>query len=169
MKRIIIILSIFILIITGCENMKNTPTAKVEEFLGKYQRMDIDVLEDLKNSIKKDKTMNEEQKKDYQTLLEKQYQNLSYKIKKEEIRNSTAIVEVEIEVFDYQTSINHSKKYYQEHEKDNDNYINYKLSELKKVTSRVKKDLTFQLEKENNMWQIKELSQTDIEKIHGLY
>ena len=50
--------------------------------------------------------MNEEEKKEYKMLLEKQYQNLSYKIKNEEIVGNNATVEVEIEVLDYATSIN---------------------------------------------------------------
>ena len=62
--------------------------------------------------------MTEEQKKEYKSLIEKQYQNLSYKIKNEEIVGNNATVEVEIEVLDYATSINNSKKYFLEHESE---------------------------------------------------
>lgn len=182
MKKIIILLLLSVLIVTGCENMRNTPTSKVEDFLGKYQRMDPDVIEDLKNSISEDKYMTENQKKEYQAILEKQYQNLSYKIKKEEIINNTATVEVEIEILDYQTSINNSKKYYEEHieefeKKDtdinkmdeNEKYIDYKISELKKVTTKIKENIIFRLTNEDNLWSIEELDSKDIAKIHGLY
>lgn len=171
MKKIIIIL-LSILAITGCENMRNTPTSKVEDFLGKYQRMDTDVIEDLKISLSKDKHMTTEQKKEYQALLEKQYQNLSYKIKKEDIIDNNATIEVEIEVFDYQTSINNSKRYYEEHLEefeDNKKYLDYKISELKKVTTKVKENITFHLTKEKNIWTIEELNEKEISKIHGLY
>lgn len=169
MKKILLILISILTITTGCENIRNTPTGKVEEFLSKYQRMDMDVLEDLKISISKDKTMTEEQKKEYQTLLEKQYQNLSYKIKKEEtITKNKAIVETEIEVFDYLSAITSSKNNYKENQKEYNTYTDYKISELKKVSTRVKKDITFQLEKENGLWKIKELSKADLAKIHGL-
>lgn len=169
MKKIIVIVVSILIIATGCENIRNTPTGKVEEFLSKYQRMDMDVLEDLKISISKDKTMSEEQKKEYQTLLEKQYQNLSYKIKKEEtITKDRAIVETEIEVFDYLSAITSSKRKYKEYQKEYSTYTDYKISEMKKVTTRVKKEITFQLEKEKGLWKIKELNQNDLAKIHGL-
>ena len=39
MKKIIII-GLGILLFTGCDDVMNTPTKRVEEFLGKYQTMD---------------------------------------------------------------------------------------------------------------------------------
>ena len=54
--------------------------------------------------------MTEEEKLEYKKLLEKQYQNLSYKIKKEIIAKDTATVDVEIEVLDYKNAINKSEK-----------------------------------------------------------
>ncbi len=115
MKKILIYLSLFILLITGCTNNMNTPTKKVEEFLGKYQSMDSEVLAQLDDVVSSDNTMTDDEKKDYRSLMEKQYQNLSYKIKDEEIDGDNATVLVEIEVFDYATSINKSRKYYDEH------------------------------------------------------
>ncbi len=171
MKKILISILLILGIITGCENIQNTPTNKVEEFLGKYQRMDMDVIQDLENSIKKDAEMGEEQQKEYQALLEKQYQNLSYKIKKEDIIDDTATVEVEIEVLDYQTAIMNAKKYYQEHPEEfteSKQYVDYKISEMKKVTMKTKKDITFQLTNEEGIWNLEELEKQDISKIHGL-
>lgn len=117
MKKIVIILSLFLflLLVTGCGADMNTPTGKVEEFLGKYQMMDSEVLTQLDNVISNDVTMNDEQKKDYKSLMEKQYQNLSYKIKEEEIDGNTASVLVEIEVYDYANSIVESREYYNDH------------------------------------------------------
>ncbi len=116
MKKILVLFSIALVLITGCSTNMNTPTAKVEEFLSKYQTMDSEVLEQLKTVIKSDKTMSEEQKLEYRGLMEKQYQNLSYKIKNEKIDGDTAVVDVEIEVYDYATSIKKSQDYYMEHE-----------------------------------------------------
>ena len=92
-----------------------TPTAQVEECLGKYQSMDSDVLTQLDNVISNDTTMDDTQKKDYKSLMEKQYQNMSYKIKDEEINGDKASVLVELEVFDYAGSISESRDYYTEH------------------------------------------------------
>lgn len=115
MKKILLFLIAGLLLFTGCNNNMNTPTKKVEEFLGKYQSMDSEVLAQLDNVISNDSTMSDEQKKEYQALMEKQYQNLSYKIKDEEIDGDKATVDVEIEVYDYATSIAKSREYYNEH------------------------------------------------------
>ena len=101
--------------VTGCGNNMSAPSEKVEEFLGRYQSMDSNILTQLDNVISNDETMDDTQKKDYKTLMEKQYQNLSYKIKDEKIDGDKAEVLVEIEVFDYANSINESRKYYTEH------------------------------------------------------
>jgi len=114
-NKIIVFLSLLTLFVTGCGNNMNTPTGKVEEFLGKYQSMDSDVLTQLDKVIADDSTMDDTQKKDYKTLMEKQYQNMSYKIKDEEIDGDEASVLVEIEVYDYANSIKESRKYYSEH------------------------------------------------------
>lgn len=121
MKRIFILLSLSLLIFAGCENTMNTPTSKVEEFLGKYQKLDKNVISELDEVLKKENSMSDEQKKEYKILLEKQYQNLSYKIKNEEVEGDTATVDVEIEVLDYQTSINKAKEYYAENKDEFDN------------------------------------------------
>ena len=114
MKKIFIALVLGLFIFTGCGNNMNTPTAKVEEFLTKYQNMDSEILTQLSDVIDEDTTMNSNQKDEYRSLMEKQYQNLSYKIKNEKINDDSATVDVEIEVYDYATSIRNSKKYYEE-------------------------------------------------------
>jgi len=213
MKKLLAILAVAFLILTGCENTMNTPTSKVEEYLGKYQKLDKGVLEELDDVLKKETSMSEEQKKEYRTLLEKQYQNLNYKIKNEDIDGDTATVDVEVEVLDYQTTIDKSKEYYAEHkdeftkEKSKDDnkdkektdnkveeavedvkdkaedvkedveekiddissFIDYKIKELKEVSDKTKYDLTFNLTKEDGVWTISELSETDLRKLHGLY
>lgn len=116
MKKILIsFLALLVMFMTGCGNDMATPTAKVEEFLGRYQSMDSDVLTQLDNVISNDTTMDDTQKKDYKSLMEKQYQNMSYKIKDEEINGNKASVLVELEVFDYAGSISESRDYYTEH------------------------------------------------------
>ena len=114
-KKIIVILSLLVMLVTGCGNNMNTPTGKVEEFLGRYQSMDSNILTQLDNVISNDETMDDTQKKDYKSLMEKQYQNMSYKIKNEEINGDEASVLVELEVFDYAGSISESRDYYTEH------------------------------------------------------
>lgn len=114
-KKLIVILSLLVMFMTGCGNNNMTPTDKVEEVLGKYQAMDSEILTQLDSVISDDTSMDDDQKEDYRSLMEKQYQNLSYKIKDEEIDGDEATVLVEIEVFDYANSINESREYFTEH------------------------------------------------------
>lgn len=112
MKKLFIVLLLSLFIVTGCGNSM-TPTGAVEDFLGKYQSMDSDVLAQLDKVVNDDTTMSDEQKKEYKSLMEKQYQYLSYKVTDEEIVGDTATVDVEIEVFDYASSIRKSDEYYE--------------------------------------------------------
>lgn len=196
--KVVLTFGFLLLVLAGCTNNMETPTSKVEEFLGKYQNLDSDVTTQLDQVLEDEDTMTDEQKKEYRSLLEKQYQNLSYKINNEDVDGDTATVDVEIEVLDYASTIQDAKKYYDEHKdeieeeyqkdkEDNDNvvedavdgaenavkesaaYIDYKIKELKSATDTVNYDITFHLLKEDGEWKIQDISDTDLEKIHGLY
>lgn len=192
-KKIIVFLSLLVIFMTGCDSSMNTPTDRVEEFLGKYQSMDSEVLTQLDNVVSNDTTMNDEQKKDYKALMEKQYQNLAYKIKEEEIDSNEASVLVEIEVFDYANSILESREYYKEHQDEFDtdkdtkdekdesdeivggaiddisSFITYKIKQLKDVTDTAKYEITFHLNKKDGEWVIEDISDVDRQKLHGLF
>ena len=196
--KVVLCFGFLLLIVAGCANTMNTPTSKVEEFLGKYQSMDSDVATQLDQVISDDDTMNDDQKEKYRALMEKQYQNLSYKINNEEIDGDNATVDVEIEVLDYATTINKAKEYYDEHkdeieeeynqkQSDNDNvaedaaegveeaveessaYIDNKIKELEAATDTTTYTITFYLTKENGDWKLQDISDLDLQKIHGLY
>jgi len=146
MKKIFILLGILLLL--GCTNTMNTPTSKVENFLSKYQNLDKNVLTDIDRYLDKNKSLSKNDKKIYKEVLQRQYQNLSYKIKNEEIDRTVSIIDVEIEVLDYR---------------------NKKIKELKTVEDRIKYDITFYLNKENGLWTLENLSRDDYLKINGLY
>lgn len=200
MKNIvkIIFVGMLLLLVAGCGNNMSTPTNKVEEFLGKYQSMDEDVLVQLDQVIAKDDTMNDDQKDKYKALMEKQYQNLSYKIENEDLEGDSATVDVEIEVLDYATTVSKAQEYYNDHKdeieekykekkEDNDNvvedavddtlqvaeesaaYINYKLEELETANDTVTYTITFYLTKEDGSWVLQDISDLDRKKLHGLY
>ena len=194
----IIFVGMLLLLVAGCGNNMITPTNKVEEFLGKYQSMDEDVLVQLDQVIAKDDTMNDDQKDKYKALMEKQYQNLSYKIENEDLEGDSATVDVEIEVLDYATTVSKAQEYYNDHKdeieekykekkEDNDNvvedavddtlqaaeesaaYINYKLEELETANDTVTYTITFYLTKEDGSWVLQDISDLDRKKLHGLY
>ena len=153
MNKKIVILILPILLLLGCQNSFNTPTSKVESFFHKYQELDKNVLKDLDNILDKE-NLTQKQKEKYKELLKRQYQNLSYKIKSEDIEKTNAIVETEIEVLDYNVK---------------ESNINKKLDKMKLVDNKKKYNITFYLTKENGIWKIDNLEDEDYQKINGLY
>ena len=178
MKKLFFVVVLLFLFTTGCGDMSNTPTMKVEDFLGKYQSMDSDVLAQLDDVIKEDIEMDDDAKTEYKSLMEKQYQNLSYKIKNETINGDNATVDVEVEVYDYRNAIAKAEEYrdknkdeFLDDDKNDDisKYIKYKIEELKKVSDKRKYSITFNLHKDDGEWILDDISDSDREKLHGLY
>ncbi len=165
--------------LTGCDDMMNTPTKRVEEFLGKYQIMDQEVIDQLDATIKKDDNLTEEQKDEYKALMEKQYQNLSYKIKNEVVDGEDAEVAVEISVFDYESALEKAEAYISknetefetDHKRDREKEWDYKIKQMKSVVDKVQYTLEFEVskEEEKKRWNIKEVDDDMILKLHGLY
>ena len=175
-RIIFIVVAIFIL--SGCGNITDTPSSKVESFMSKYQRLDSEVLLQLDNVVSSNSELTDTQKEDYRGLMERQYQDLSYKIKDEKINGENATVIVEVEVYDYRNSLNKSEIYYEQNKKnfqkedgslDLEKYWNYKIKEMKVVDDRIKQEITFTFHKDDGKWVLEDLSDIDRDKIHGLY
>ena len=104
-------------------------------------------------------------------LMKRQYQNLSYKITDEKIEDDSANVIVEIEVYDYISSVNKSEDYYNNHKEEfeeKEKYMDYKITEMQKVSDRKQYEIVFTLRKEDDGWVMDNISDTDREKLHGL-
>lgn len=181
MKKVLLLITA-ILLATGCSMNMSSPTSKVEEVLNNYQNLDNSIDYDLNRMVDREEKYSDEDKKSYREALERQFQNLSYKIKNEEIDGDNATVEVEIEVLDYKSSYDKSKQYFidnkEEFTKDEVDegkieelaeYIKYKIKELANVKDTVKYDITFNLQKENKEWVIEDISDEDLEKLLGIY
>ena len=174
-KFLLIITTLFLL--AGCDSVMNNPTKRVETFLNKYQTMDSEVLEQLDNTLKIDNTLTDKQKKDYKDLMKKQYQNLIYTIKDEEVDGDNATVKVEIEVFDFNKAMTESDNYLLEHqdefitdeEIDNEKFMDYKIKQMKNTTEKVKYTIEFNLTKTDNNWTLNNVDEITRQKIHGIY
>ena len=156
---------------TGCNDMMNTPTRRVEEYLGKYQILDSSVLTEL-DSVVDNSDYSDQYKEEYKELMIKQYQNFSYKIKNEQTNGDTANVIVELEVFDYNNALNEANDYIEEHldEFKSDAKIeHYKINAMKEVTDKASYTINFSLVKDNKKWVLEKINDSDLEKIHGLY
>lgn len=180
MKKIIIpfLISLTILL-SGCgETLNNTPTKQAEMFFMNYQTLNRDVIEDLNSVVEDDNSMNDSQKEKYKNIMKNHYKNLVYDIKDERINGDTAIVTVEIEVYDYSKTIANANSYLEEHMEEflgDDNkysqekFIDYRLNELENVKDKVKYTLDLNLTKIDDKWQLDKISSLDEDKILGIY
>lgn len=181
-KALFLILCLLLLV--GCSMNDTTPTKAVESYLAKYQNLDASVTTQLDNVISNNISMNDEEKAAYRELMINQYKNLSYKITDEIVGDdrNEAEVDVTIEVLDYASNISESKIYYKNHldefkdSTSNDeeleetkSFIKYKIDNMKNVVKTRKYDMTFYLTKIDKEWVIDDLSDSDYEKLHGLY
>ncbi|MCI8777984.1 MAG: hypothetical protein HFI86_05130 [Bacilli bacterium] len=180
MKKIIIpfLISLTILL-SGCgETLNNTPTKQVEMFFMNYQTLNRDVIDDLNSVLEADNSMNDSQKEKYKNIMKNHYKNLVYDIKDERINGDTAIVTVEIEVYDYSKAIANANSYLEDHMDeflDDENkysqekFIDYRLNELENVKDKVKYTLDLNLTKIDDKWQLDKISSLDEDKILGIY
>ena len=180
MKKILAFLTV-VLALTGCsigEDMSNTPTKQVEEYLNNYQTLDSNVLASLDAIVNDEELFDEDQKITYRDILKKHYQDLTYKVKEETINGDSATVEVEIEVTDYTKALKSAEDYKKTNESEfmNENdefdevkFNTYKLDLLRDSEERVKYTIYFSLNKENNKWLLNELTESEQEKILGIY
>ena len=180
MKKIFIFLT-FVLVLTGCsigEDMSNTPTKKVEEYLNNYQTLDSNVLAILDAIVENEEMFDEDQKITYRDILKKHYQDLTYTIKEETINGDKATVEAEIEVTDYTKALNDANSYRETNESefldaennfDETKFNTYKLGLIRESEERVKYTIYFSLTKEDKKWVLDNLSESEEEKILGIY
>lgn len=178
MKKIaILFMALFLM--TGCSftDMMNTPTKRVEEFLGKYQTMDSEVTEELSDVLSRNNNLTDQQKEDYKNLMKRQYQNLMYKIKEETVDGNDAKVDVEIEVYDYAKTIQeanlylagHAEEFLTDQQFDESKFMDYKIKKMQDTKEKIKYTLNFSLSKENDQWKMNDITDSMREKIHGIY
>lgn len=169
-----------VIFLAGCENdLMNTPTKRVETMFNNYITLDSDVLDDLDETLLSETVMTTDQKEKYRDILKKQYQHLSYEIKDETIDGDTAVVEVEVEVYDYNKIINESENYLANNQEeflredsettDISKFNDYKLEQLEKAKDKITYTLNLTLSIVDDKWRLDDLTDTEISKIHGLY
>ena len=178
MKRIrkLFLLSVVVLLISGCSMNEDGAKMSVEQYLNNYIKLDDNVTSQLDELISNE-DLTESQKKVYRDILERQYKNMKYKIIDEKYEDGNAKITAKITVYDYykvQEEIadylkNNREQFYKDGEYDEEAYIDYKLDTMKKYDKIITYDIDFILKKENNNWVIEDLDQDDIEKIHGIY
>lgn len=178
MKKILAIL--FVILLSACSLLdNNSPKEKVRELLDKYKAQDSAIISELDTVISKE--YSGDYKDRYKKLILNQYKNMNYKITDEIIDGDTAVVSVDITVYDYGNAIDNANDYLKKHEEefyktdseekkvDNDKFLDYKLDLLEEVEDRKTYTVEFTLTKEEKDWVLDDLSNENISKIHGLY
>jgi hypothetical protein len=171
---LILLLSGFILI--GCgEEM--TPMQAVDDYLQRYITLDDSIMEQLDEFVNNE-DLTDDQKKIYRDILKKQYGSLTYTLKNEKIDGDTAYVKADIKVIDLYKVQKKSLEYYETHKDEfNDDsgaydvgkYLSYKLSQMKNATDTRNYEIEFKVVKEDGDWDVSQLSNDDLKKIHGIY
>lgn len=177
MKKILLFLGSFLFMV-GCNNLMNTPTKKVEEFLNRYQTLDNEVINQLNYTLDESYSFTDIQKDDYKKVMKKQYKDLVYTVKEETVDGDTAVVKVEIEVYDYSKAIAEADNYLLNNQdeflnedgtSDKERFIDFKIDAMSKTTERVKYTLELTLLKVNDTWKMDDITEIDRQKIHGIY
>lgn len=180
MKKLLLLLCL--LMLTACsfniDDIDNTPTKKVEEYLNNYQSLSSDVVSDLDIVVERETTFNLDEKNKYRKIMKKNFQNMSYKVKDETVNGDIAEVEVEINVYDYYKINKYADNYLLEHRDefitdgvyDEAKFIDYKLDKMSKNTDKVKYTIYFNLSKDDKGdWSLDEVNEADEDKILGIY
>lgn len=161
MKRYLVFL--LVLVLVGC-SLSNNPTSRVEELLGKYQRVDDSIIIDtasLTTGIVDDELNNR-----YEKLIEKQYKNMSYEIKDEKIDGDVAVITTEVKVMDF-------KSIYQKYSNNNYNVDDYNkviIDELENVKDKITYTIDFNLSRdEDGEWSVDGLTTEQTSKLLGIY
>mgnify|MGYP005788046737 FL=1 len=165
MKKIMpIFIFLTLIFITGC-SLGNTPTSKVDELMGKYQRLDTEIKDEIKEVVASN-NIDESYQDRYIKALEKQYCNLTYEIKNEAIDGNTAIVTTQIEVTDYKKALNTIDR----DDLTDEEYYEESLTAIEEANEKVTYTIDFTLTKDDaSNWQLDELSEVDKKKIQGTY
>lgn len=155
-------------IFTGCTDLMNTPTKRVEELFSKYQTLDKDITKEIDTLVKSENLTDEEANR-YRNIIEKQYKMLVYNVKDEKIDGDNATVTVQIEVLDYKSAIQKVDLNYQDDNYDKIKYTQDKLEALEQTKDKVTYTIEVPLVKKDKKWQVSNLSNDDLKKIQGMY
>ncbi len=162
-KKIIILVIISALIISGC-NLNNNPNSKVEELLTKYQMLDKDIVIS-SYDITNNNNLNNNLKKKYNKIVKNTYKNITYDIKDTKIDGNNATVTTEIEVYNNKSVINK----YSINNYSGEEYYKHLLNGLEKNKEKVTYTIDFTLNKVNKTWILDDLTKEIELKLIGMY
>jgi len=177
MKKIkVFLVTMLMLILTTACALGSTPTSAVERLFASYNNNDEEIMVELDDYVNTS-SLSDEQNKKYKEVYLKQFRDLKYEIKEEVIDGDSATVTTQITVYDYYKAekdannylTTNSDEFMTDGEYDESKFTDYKLKELDKVNTTVDYTIDFTLTKVDNEWVVNELTNEQLEKIHGVY
>lgn len=150
--------------LVGC-TLGNTPTARVEDLLSKYQMLDKSITISY-TSLTTDTNLSQDTINRYEDAIEKQYRDLSYEVKEEVIDGNTATVTIQIEVMNYKAAIDK----YDKNDYETAKYHELVLDSIESTKEMVTYTLDITLTKDDNdNWNVDDLTTENRNKLLGIY
>ena len=173
--KLIAICFLLLIISTAC-SLGNTPTSAVENLLAKYNNADEEIVVELDDYVNSS-SLTDEQNNKYKEVYLKQFKDMRYEIKEEMIDGDVATVIAQITVYDYYKTeknaneylTNNADEFKKDGEYDEGLFVDYKLGKLQDVNDTVDYTIEFTLSRVENEWVVNELTNEQLEKIHGVY
>lgn len=176
-KTIALILALSVILV-GCGCVKKTAKGAVEDFLNQYKNLSSSVISDMDDVVDKEK-LTESQKEKYRDVLKKQYQDIKYDIVNENYDGDNATVEAKVTVYDLYKVQKDANQYLTNNDEEfrddngtfsNELFMDYKLDKMQKVNDTIDYTIIFNVTKDDKgNYKVTNLSQDDLEKIHGIY
>lgn len=178
MKRKIFGLFILIcsILLVGCTE-ELTPKDAVRDYLEKYVTLDDSVVKQLDEFVVNE-DLSDEQKELYKEVLKRHYSSLTYTLETETIEDDIAYVDVKINVINLYKVQKASLQYLEENKDefndelgvyDKTKFLDYKLEQMKNADETISYNIKFKVIKNGEDWNVSQLSNEDLEKLHGIY
>lgn len=167
---------LFLFIFVGCSK-KMSARDEVIEYLDLYKNNNTEVMKQLDEFVEKE-YLNEEQKNIYVNAMKREYASMIYEILQEKYEGEYAYITVKLTVIDLYKAQTDAIEYLNNNQKefldengiyDKNKFTTYKLNAMKNANETVTYEINFKLLKDGNKWDVLQLSNDDLEKIHGIY
>ena len=170
------VLFVVLFFLVGC-GFNSSVRSAVNDFFMKYTSLDETIMDQL-NSYVKSEDLTDEQEEVYKEVIKRQYRNLEYEIVNEEVIDDETIVHVKIWVYDLYKAQKDALDYYNSNMDefkdsdgyyDKDKYVDFKLNKMKDIDDKKEYELDLKVVKDGNKYRVKQLTNDELEKIHGIY
>lgn len=171
-----IIIALIMIFIVACNKNKSAYDT-VSDYLDLYKNNDNKIMEQL-NDFVNEEELTAEQKDIYLDAIKREYQTLEYEMVSERYDEDYAYVVARVTVLNLNQAQRDAYQYFVKNEDefkkedgsmDIEKYTTYKLTKMKEADQYVTYDIDFQLKNNNGRFEVMQLNNEDLEKIHGIY